>query len=520
MRHARTKRARGPALTNVDAALATMSADELRDVVREVIRELDASARTRVVSALVEQAARGTSGWLPAAVTDAQLAEAITFVRAAVQVHHADPADVDEYLALGSRAFLGKDYTSAHRIFGALLPPLGDGDIHLGQDELVDEVLGADTGACAAQYVVSAYMLAPVNERAAAVRAAIRAVRGLGHFWEPLREMERVAIEPLPELEDFLPRWRVLIASPPADARGSTWDSREDRWRREVIARLEGPRGLAMNARSTRRAEDVRAWCSSVVATGDWRSALQAFGEAAALVADDVRLSAELFDGAAAAAQQLGLEDVPARLERAWRTAPSELRLRRWLGSSTSTATLREHVAAALDACPPEAVGQRALLHVLAGALTSAAGLLAEAPDLGWSSGDHPGRLLFPLFASMLGAPRPPAWSSSAAELDAPECVVAPPIEALVMRAEVDVAADPPVQATLLAAMRTAAERRLAAVTTHKRRRHYGHAAELVATCVACDATAESARWAVGLAAVYRGFPALRGELERALGEP
>jgi hypothetical protein len=72
----------------------------------------------------------------------------------------------------------------------------------------------------------------------------------------------------------------------------------------------------------------------------------------------------------------------------------------------------------------------------------------------------------------------------------------------------------------MLAAMRKAAESRLAGVTDQKRRRHYGHAAELVAVCVACDPSPPTAGWVASIRTEYRRFPALRDELDRALGSP
>jgi hypothetical protein len=202
--------------TDLDAALATMSADGLRTLVHELLRELDARTYARVTGSLIARAARTGSGWAPAAVSEEQVAEVLAFVRAANRAGQADPSEVDEYLRLGSAAFLRKDYPAAPRILGAILPPIGDGEIDLGQRELVDDVLGADVGECAAQYVVSAYRVAPVAGRAEAVHTAIEAVRGVGRFREPLREMERVAVEALPDLTDFLPVWRALIASKPA----------------------------------------------------------------------------------------------------------------------------------------------------------------------------------------------------------------------------------------------------------------------------------------------------------------
>jgi len=212
--------------TDLAAALTSLSAEALREVVHEVLRQLDERGRARVVGSIIARAARAGAGFAPSPVSDEQVAEVLAFVKAAERLGQADPSEVDEYLQRGSAAFLGKDYATAHRIWGALLPPIADGNIDLGQHELVDEVLGSDVGKCAAQYVVSAYMLAPAAERAEAVRTAIDQVRGVGHLWQPLWELERVAVEPLPELAAFLPRWRSLIASKPAGASRSGWAAR------------------------------------------------------------------------------------------------------------------------------------------------------------------------------------------------------------------------------------------------------------------------------------------------------
>jgi len=46
--------------------------------------------------------------------------------------------------------------STARRIFEALLRAIGDAEIDLGQDEMIDEVLATDVAACAAPSVVSA----------------------------------------------------------------------------------------------------------------------------------------------------------------------------------------------------------------------------------------------------------------------------------------------------------------------------------------------------------------------------
>jgi len=365
------------------------------------------------------------------------------------------------------------------------------------------------------------------------LKSASDEVHGVGHFWEPIREMERVAVEPLAGLVAFLPEWRALIARKSADARKTDWDTKEDRWLREVVQRLEGSDGLAKVARSTRRTDDLRAWCRSLRDAGDWKAALPAFEEAAGLVTDKDYARGELLDGAALAAQQLGRDDLPKWLERAWRASPSMLRLRRWLGSAGSKAAIRKRTAEALEACPKPAARQRALLHVIQNDFEPAAALLAAAPGLGWSNSEHPGHLLFPLFAGLLGGTRrPPSESTEllshrgmgiddlelmTGDGDEPR-LSTPEIEQILRTVGIDAIPKAGARGAVLVAMRKAAENRLAGVTDQKRRRHYGHAAELVAVCLGCDRSPETARWAASMRTEYQRFPALRAELDRALG--
>jgi hypothetical protein len=67
----------------------------------------------------------------------------------------------------------------------------------------------------------------------------------------------------------------------------------------------------------------------------------------------------------------------------------------------------------------------------------------------------------------------------------------------------------------LLEAMRKAAERRIACVTENKRRRYYGHAASLAATCVEVDPSSGTSAWMAKLRHEYRRYTALQRELSR-----
>jgi tetratricopeptide (TPR) repeat protein len=322
-----------PDASSTEAALDAMDAHGLRALILEMIPWFDDVLHARFVNALVDRAARTTPSWAPKAPDSAQVGEIQQFAEAARRIGYAEPSDVDAYLRQGANAFLAKNYAAALQIFRALLIPAGHGEFHLGQDEMIDEVLGIDPATCAAQYVASMYMTATPKNRGKAVLAAIDEMRGIGHFWEPLRELERVAIEPLPDLDDFLVQWKALVEAKVPKDRRNDWDSDEDRWLREVVQRTRGPEGLAEVARASKRADDLRAWCRALVEASDWKGALAAYDEAADLVADKEYTRGDFLDGAALAAQEIGHKDLPARLERAWREAPSMVRLRRWLGS-------------------------------------------------------------------------------------------------------------------------------------------------------------------------------------------
>ncbi|MDR0966329.1 MAG: hypothetical protein LBM75_07505 [Myxococcales bacterium] len=216
MKHSRTNKSSNLTHIDFDSALANTSMDELRESVREVLEmlsDVDERAHGRVVDSLLHRAARGSSDWSPTALSDAQVAEVLDFTRIVRRKGRAAPEDVDDYLRLGSAAFRRKDYAAAHQIFDALLCPICNGELYLGEEEMVEQVLCVDPAECAVQYVISTYMITPAAKRVGAVRAAIDEAQSLGNFREPLHEMERVAIEPLPDVEVFLRQWQTCLAT-------------------------------------------------------------------------------------------------------------------------------------------------------------------------------------------------------------------------------------------------------------------------------------------------------------------
>lgn len=515
-------------------ALEAMTAPELRAFVRGVLDGLAPDARTGIVDELLARAVKGHAGWKPSRPSRRIVDDAKSFAEAACAVGYADSTDFSEHLRLGSKAFLAGDHVSARGVFEALLPPIAVMDIDLGQHELVDEVLAVDAHTCVAQYVTSVYTTTPLSQRADALLNAMEQANGVSSLLNPIKEMEDVSAGALPDLSTFLPLWVKRLGR--FRQSKDEWESEHERWLREAVFRLDGVSGLERMARKTKRPQACLAWCEALVDAGRWPEALQAYDAAATLVAKS-HWRGVLLDGAALAAQQLGRADVPRRLEAAWRGAPTLPRLLRWIASDGHTvATLRAKAKKALTRCPKTAGRQVGLLHVLVGDLGAAADLLSKAPGLGWSSEDHPGHLVFPLFAVLLAnATARKIGDALGAELestgrdlladipnegdDGKPKLATPSIVGLIHDACPNIKTTDALRDVAIIAMRVAAERRVEGILGNSRRRHYGHAALLVASCLAFapkGREAELSKWVADLRQQYARRSAFRQELTRA----
>jgi hypothetical protein len=521
--------------TDLGRALEAMTAPELRAFVRAVLDELKDEQRGRVIDSLMTRAARGDAGWKPNRPSSRIVNDARSFADAAQQVGHADPDDVSEYLRLASKAFLAGDHASARAVFEALLIPISTVDIDLGQHELVDDGLSVDVHTCLAQYVTSVYTTTPLPDRAGAVFKAIENVKPIGTVVNPIGEMEGVSAGALPDLGAFLPQWVKHLARrrPPKDE----WESDYERWLREAVFRFEGVSGLERLARKTKRPQTCLAWCEALVDRGDWAGALHAYDDSAALVGKS-HWRGELLDGAALAAKQLNRSDVAERLATAWYAAPTLARLLRWLVTEDRRPTaLRTKARKIVSRCPKTAGRQLGLLRLLAGDISAAADLLSQAPGLGWSSDEHPGHVLFPSFALLLahraskGVPealladldstcRDPLEVLSSDDVGRRLKLSTPSIATLIKDATSTITFVEADLGSMVDAMCVAAESRVEGILGRSRRRHYGHAAMLVASCVALAPAGHGkdlSAWMMGLRQTYSRRHAFREELRRVM---
>jgi hypothetical protein len=521
--------------TDLAGALEAMTSPELRAFVRAVLDEFEDEQRDRVIDSLMTRATRGDAGWKPNRPSSRIVNNARSFAAAAHQVGYAAPDDVSEHLRLASKAFLAGDHSSARAVFEALLIPISTVDIDLGQHELVDDVLSVDVHACIVQYVTSVYTTTPLADRAGAVSTAIENVKAIGSVLTPIAEMESVSAGALPNIGAFLPRWVKHLGRrrPSKD----DWENDHERWLREAVFRLDGESGLERLARKTKRPHTCLAWCEALVNRGDWAGALHAYDASAVLVGKS-HWRGEMLDGGALAARQLKRSDVARRLAAAWHAAPTLPRLLRWLVAEGSGPTaLRAKARKSVSRCPKMAARQLGLLHFLAGQIGAAAHLLSQASGLGWSSDEHPGHVLFPSFAILLARSNSTRVSEALlADLDStgrdplellpPDDVerraalTTPSIATLIKHASSTIIVADEDLRSMVDAMRVAAERRVEGVLGNSRRRHYAHAAMLVASCVALAPAAggeDLSAWMMGLRQTYSRRHAFREELRRAM---
>lgn len=175
-----------------------MTAPELRSFVRTVFDVLHDDQRTTVTDSLVARATQG-AGWKPSRPSAGAVDEVCVFADAARRVAFADPDEVSDYLRQGTRAFLAGDHASARAVFEALLLPVAQGDINLGQHDMVEEVLNIDLHVTVAQYVTSVYTTTRLGGRSNAVYSAITDVEGVASLAHPIADMEGVSAGALPD---------------------------------------------------------------------------------------------------------------------------------------------------------------------------------------------------------------------------------------------------------------------------------------------------------------------------------
>jgi hypothetical protein len=507
---------------------------------RDHLDSLPHDIRGEAIESLTLFAGRAQPSWqAPPAADPTLLDEVDQFVTRGRRRASGDPSEVDELLQRATRVFLGGDLELALTAWRRLLAPLSEGEIHLGEDELINEVLSTNLHEVMARCLLAAYCLAPLEARAEALWKATDEFGWLSYLSDPIREMETVSTKPLPDLNAFLPSWfQYLQTRVKPDAAGRFEDA-TDGMLREAAARSGGASALRDLARGKGGLFAWHDWVRLLVVDKRWKEAAAALVEAAGAAREGSQRASFLDSaGALAMARQTG--DVADLLAQAWRAKPSVPRLMRLYGATAAgdrPALLRQELAflRTTKSVPARVLG---VLTLLDGRFAEAAQLLAACNGLGWSSEDHPGRFLFPAL-SFLAAGPPQAGSCGEvllktlqgnddveAMLERDSAEGLPPLQVV---DPLPLLADlrrslPPTPETVTAivdALRAAALRRVKEATSQQRRSAYEHAVFLVAATAEVFRAIARPLDAVALIDLvqteYRRYSALQSLLNRCL---
>ena len=194
-----------------------MEAEVLRELVRGLLPWLDDKTYSMVTVEILDRAARSRRDWtrtLPPMKVSPRFRSSPRWRSVG-----ATPTLRKWTAIYGRERMLSSPRTIARpfKIFHALVIPLSECKIDIGQLEMCDEVLGVDVADCAAQYVVATYMTTAPAHRVKAVKTAIDDMCAAEHFWHPLDRIEQMARDamtgtPMPTIGAG--RWRSVSKAP------------------------------------------------------------------------------------------------------------------------------------------------------------------------------------------------------------------------------------------------------------------------------------------------------------------
>ena len=371
------------------AHLEQLDASALRDVLVELSADLEPTKRALLVDIATRKVvkAKGRRA-LPSGEDPQRLAaDASRYARSIRDTARGDPADIDALFARLNAAWMRGEHQAFRagvmEIAGAL-----DGGVDLGHDELYSEVLATDVHELAHRLLVSVYLTTPAGERPAEVAKANDAMDVLMATTDrPIHAMEKVALEPFPDLDDFARAWAAHLRAQVGTRYAKGFWAFEQQLR-EATSRSEGASGLAALARASNVCADYVAWAEALRAAGDLSSAAMAAREGAEAM-NDGRHRANLLT----LAGHIELERknaIEPDLRAALIADPTARRLRRWLASVPIKKRSRAIRQLDLSTTEPDA---RLILHALRSDWAAVAKLIETGATLGWSRLDHSGHV-------------------------------------------------------------------------------------------------------------------------------
>jgi hypothetical protein len=203
------------------AHLEQLDAGTLRDVLVELSADLEPAQQARLVDIATRKLvkAKGRKA-LPSGEDPQRLAADVSrYARSLKVTARGNPSDVDALFVRLNAAWMRGE----HEVFRMGVMEIAkalDGGVDLGHDELYSEVLSTDVYELAHRLLVSVYLTTPAGERATQIAKANDAMDVLMATEDtPISAMEKVALEPLPDLDEFARAWAAHLRAQAATGR-------------------------------------------------------------------------------------------------------------------------------------------------------------------------------------------------------------------------------------------------------------------------------------------------------------
>ena len=407
-----------------ERAFAAIPADRLREYVTSFVLGLDDRLQSLFLDGLVLTARRANPEFSPRAVDDLRLVE--DAARWAAERHEKVPVSVprlDFLLERTNRQFMSGHVERALLSWDHLFRGLQRWSEQHPEAIEADQLLFNSVNRAAVRYLVSVWINTESAARAEAILNACQYVSAVAWLRDPLQQMRDEAPRLiLDELNTFEPEWQrslqaFIVEERERDPREA--DVRDElSWLAKSVARTGGADGIALMARLSGEPVTWEEWVRRLVEDENWTAVGPAVDEAIHALGASL-FTSRLADVAAGAARlihdQSGAVDWA---RRAFLAEPTLVRLLLWRQMALD---------AGVD--PTQAFGvelQRtrsrlparvaALMLLLTGRWSIAAGMLNDCPGLGWSTQTHPGPLLFAGLVQLLHSwsfmPRNPDESS------------------------------------------------------------------------------------------------------------
>jgi hypothetical protein len=492
----------GPFLQQVKERLSALSLEELKAILVERARTLEARERTSFLSWLSPK----TSAPPAALLTEIDmLVTRLTSGHYFQEWSQGEPSralgdeswasEMDALFSGAAQVYLRGEYHLAAQAYGTLLHAFrleAEGDVFCGARS-AQEMVKTELDEAKTRYLRALYE-ATAEARAARMLEEFITLANIGSWKILLRDVEAAEELPLPEGQAFYQQFEEQLRAQPREGQNRLYP-REDLRRallREVVALQRGATGLRDLAKEEgdRHPEIYHELLEILVAAHD-HEALFAVARDGMLHIEDLTERALFADRVSQLSLNAGDETLAlAAKVQAFRATPTQSRLLQLLAfipeEDVDAWSTRELEEARHRVLLPESV--TTWLSLLRGDTKTALRYLQNASSLGWSRPEHPGKVAFPTLLLIGCGQAPPARSSLYELLQSINATEEGPtatnagsrqITAAILRHSLSLGE----RTSILEAVVRLAEKRIRAIISHQHKKAFGRAAQLSVAC-------------------------------------